>query len=139
MILQITSCRITIASSRKVVCAVAYVVLSEVLQNMTMHPTLKKNLRSHYSYKVYYQWPSYWKIVNAYCFHAQGFSNPLNVSREVAALTTENLTPTDVSAATFIVEQLTQEAVRNSQVMLNCMLCVSGIMLYNMYSRFLYR
>ena len=78
-------------------------------------------------------------VVNPYCFHVQGFSNPLNVSREVAALTTENLTPTDVSAATFIVEQLTQEAVRNSQVMLNCMLCVSGIMLYNTYSRFLYR
>lgn len=66
-------------------------------------------------------------VVSPYCFHAQGFSNPLNVSREVAALTTENLTPTDVSAATFIVEQLTQEAVRNSQVKLNCMLHVSVI------------
>lgn len=76
-------------------------------------------------------------VVNPYCFHVQGFSNPLNVSREVAALTTENLTPTDVSAATFIVEQLTQEAVRNSQVMLNCMLCVSGIMLYNTHLLFI--
>lgn len=72
--------------------------------------------------------------MNPCCFHAQGVSgNPLNVSREVAAVTTENLTPTDVSAATFIVEQLTQEAVRNSQVMLDSMLHVSGLIIYNKY------
>ena len=76
-------------------------------------------------------------VVSPYCFQTQGFSNPLNVSREVAALTTENLTPTDVSAATFIVEQLTQEAVHNSQVVLNCMLHVSGIMLYNTHTLFI--
>jgi len=45
-------------------------------------------------------------------------SAPLNVSRNVVNLTmdTENLIPTVISAATFIVEQLTQEAVHNPQV-----------------------
>ena len=72
--------------------------------------------------------------MNPCCFHAQGVSrNPLNISREVAAVTTENLTPTDVSAAAFIVEQLTQETVRNSQVMLDSMLHVSGMMISNTY------
>ena len=72
--------------------------------------------------------------MNPCCFHAQGVSrNPLNISREVAAVTTENLTPTDVSAAAFIVEQLTQETVRNSQVMLDSMLHLSGMMISNTY------
>ena len=94
-----------------------------------MHPTLKKNpLQTLLPMAIF---------LDPYCFHTQGFSNSLNVSREVAALTTENLTPTDVSAATFIVEQLTQEAVHNSQVVLNCMLHVSGIMLYNTHTLFI--
>ena len=63
----------------------------------------------------------------------------MSISREVAAITTENLTPTDVSAATFIVEQLTQEAVRNSQVMLDSMLHVNGMMISNMHICALYR
>ena len=78
--------------------------------------------------------------MNPCCFDAQGVSrNPLSISREVAAVTTENLTPTDVSAATFIVEQLTQEAVRNSQVMLDSMLHVNGMMISNMHICALYR
>ena len=43
---------------------------------------------------------------------------PLNVSRDVVSITmdAENLTPTVISAATFIAEQLTQDAVRDPQV-----------------------